>query len=232
MHHIDGRAALLKISASDEVIFRAIELKVMHVVEQLRAAGAPISEFEWSRKPRDSQVTKLLAKRSSLASSIYDKLRFRLIVPNYNDVTPMLAMLLRQLVPFNYLVPGEVVNTLVDLDGIIDEHPHLAKLAPHLQFHGVRTALPASNEFSAPDYRIINFIADLPVRVDQIMPDHDLPSDLSHVVFALTEFQICDKATALKNESGVSSHDAYKNRQHERVKARLFRDEHDPLLPE
>ena len=69
-------------SVSDEIIFREIELKVMQVVEQLRAAGAPIAEFEWSRKPRDSQITKLLAKRSTLAASIYDKLRFRLIVPH------------------------------------------------------------------------------------------------------------------------------------------------------
>ena len=54
----------------------------MQVVEQLRAAGAPLTEFEWSRKPRDSQITKLLAKRSTLAANIYDKLRFRLIVPS------------------------------------------------------------------------------------------------------------------------------------------------------
>ena len=81
IHHINGRQALLKMSVSDEMIFREIELKVMQVVEQLRAAGAPLTEFEWSRKPRDSQITKLLAKRSTLAANIYDKLRFRLIVP-------------------------------------------------------------------------------------------------------------------------------------------------------
>src|SRR6476661_2495840 len=89
IHHIAGRAGLLKMSVSDEIIFREIELKVMQVVEQLRAAGAPIAEFEWSRKPLDSQITKLLAKRSTLAASIYDKLRFRLIVPNHTDLVPM-----------------------------------------------------------------------------------------------------------------------------------------------
>src|SRR3954470_19325744 len=115
IHHINGRAGLLKLSVSDEIVFREIELKVMQVVEQLRAAGAPISEFEWSRKPRDSQITKLLAKRSTLAANIYDKLRFRLIVPNYTDIVPMLATLTRQLIPFNYIIPGESVNQLVDL---------------------------------------------------------------------------------------------------------------------
>ena len=54
------------------------------------------------------------------------------------------------------------------------------------------------------------------------------PKFREHVVFALTEFQICDKATAIRNESGASSHDAYKQRQHERVRERLFREE-DPV---
>src|SRR4029078_7076112 len=44
--HIHGRQALLKVSVSDEVIFREIEMKVLQVVEQLRAAGAPLTEFE------------------------------------------------------------------------------------------------------------------------------------------------------------------------------------------
>src|SRR4029079_5632524 len=111
----NGRQALLKVSVSDEVVFREIELKVLQVVEQLRAAGAPLTEFEWSRKPRDSQITKLLAKRSTLAASIYAKLRFRLIVPQYQDIVSMLATLTRQLIPFNYVVPGESVNQLIDL---------------------------------------------------------------------------------------------------------------------
>jgi uncharacterized protein (TIGR04552 family) len=49
------------------------------------------------------------------------------------------------------------------------------------------------------------------------------------VVFVLTEFQIADKHTAINNEQGASSHEAYKARQHERVRMRLFRDKDDPL---
>jgi len=213
LHHIAGRAALLKMSVSDEVIFREIELKVMQVVEQLRAAGAPIAEFEWSRKPLDSQITKLLAKRSTLAASIYDKLRFRLIVPSDNDLVPMLVTLIRSLVPFNYIVPGESVNQLIDL------RRTLASTNPRAP-----AAMPY-NEFSGPEYRIVNFVADLPLRVERLLPRAEIPPELCHVVFVLTEFQICDKATALRNESGASSHEAYKQRQHERVRERLFREE-------
>jgi hypothetical protein len=213
MHHINGRQALLKVSVSDEIIFREIELKVLQVVEELRAAGAPLVEFEWSRKPRDSQITKLLAKRSTLAANIYDKLRFRLIVPSLADIVPMLATLTRQLIPFNYVVPGESVNQLVP-----EATPESAEL-PY-------------NEFSGPEYKIINFVADLPLRLERLLPKHEIPPELSHVVFVLTEFQVADKVTAHRNESGASSHEAYKARQHERVRMRLFRDKDDPLPPD
>lgn len=222
IHHINGRGALLKLSVSDEIIFREIELKVMQVVEQLRAAGAPLAEWEWSRKPRASQITKLLAKRSTIAANIYDKLRFRLIVPTPDDLVPMIATLTRQLIPFNYVVPGESVNQLVDL---------------HQVFHDRLEAVPVAsenpyNEFSGPEYRIINFVADLPLRVERLLSRAELPPDNTHVVFVLTEFQLCDKATALRNESGASSHEAYKARQNERVRMRLFREKDDPLPPD
>src|SRR3954451_2807313 len=155
IHHINGRAGLLKMSVSDEIIFREVELKVMQVVEQLRAAGAPLAEWEWSRKPRDSQITKLMAKRSTLAANIYDKLRFRLIVPTPDDLVPMIATLTRQLIPFNYVVPGESVNQLLDLQQISQERLGAIGPAPSENPY---------NEFSGPEYRIINFVADLPLR--------------------------------------------------------------------
>jgi uncharacterized protein (TIGR04552 family) len=232
VHHIAGRSALLSVSVSDDAIFREIELKVLKVVEELRAAGAPISEFEWSRKPRDSQITKLMAKRSTLAANIYDKLRFRLIVPTPADLVPTLATLMRQLVPFNYVVPGESVNQLVDLERGFETHPNLRQLAGQMQRDWkAGTRLPF-NEFSGPEYRIINFVADLPLRLERMMPPSEILPDMSHVVFVLTEFQVADRETAQKNESGACSHEAYKARQHERVRLRLLRGEDDPLPPD
>lgn len=220
IYHLAGRQALLRLSVSDDAIFREIELKVVRVVEDLRAAGCAVAEFEWSRKPRDSQITKLLAKVSTLAASIYDKLRFRLIVPTHEDLVPTLATLTRQLIPFNYVVPGESVNQLIDLDDVLVRRPRLASLAGPAQGDAVA---PPTNEFSGPEYRIINFIADLPLRIERLVPNLELGPDDSHVVFVLTEFQVADKATALSNESGPQSHDSYKARQHERVRARLLR---------
>jgi uncharacterized protein (TIGR04552 family) len=222
IHHINGRGALLTLSVSDEIIFREIELKVMQVVEQLRAAGAPLAEWEWSRKPKDSQITKLLAKRSTIAANIYDKLRFRLIVPTPDDLVPMIATLTRQLIPFNYVVPGESVNQLVDLHHALQDRLEASQAPSENPY----------NEFSGPEYRIVNFVADLPLRVDRLLSRAEAPPDNTHVVFVLTEFQIADKVTAKRNESGASSHEAYKTRQTERVRLRLFRKKDDPLLPD
>src|SRR5262249_60379806 len=81
------------------------------------------------------------------------------------------------------------------------------------------------NEFSGPGYRVINFVADLPVRLDSFVcrAGDPLYGDYGQVVFVLTEFQVVDQATAVTNEQGENSHLRYKERQHARVRARLTR---------
>lgn len=227
IHHLAGRELMMRLPISDDEIFRAVELKVMQVVEELRSTGFAIDEFSWSRKPRDSLITKLLAKKSTLAAQIYDKLRFRLIVPRYEDLFPILAVLTRQVIPFNYVIPGATVNHLVPFERAVSIHPPLASLVPQLppdddEESGLPEKLEAPiNEFSAEAYRIINFVCDMPVRVDGMVPEELLAPESGHVVFVLTEFQLADKHTSLENETGESSHSAYKARQLRRVRARL-----------
>ena len=68
-----------------------------------------------------------------------------------------------------------------------------------------------------------------PLRIQRMIPGAEIPIDRSHVIFVLTEFQIADKGTVQLNEIGQSSHEAYKARQHEKVKVRLLRSEDDPV---
>jgi len=232
VHHLAGRALMVNLPISDDAFFRATELKVMQVVEELRAAGHPIEEFQWSRKPRDSLITKLLAKRSTLAAQIYDKLRFRIIVPNYPDLLPLLVALTRQLIPFNYVIPGATVNRLLPFEHAVSEQHQarldelVATLQPELAEVDADADLrPPFNEFSAAGYRVINFVVDLPLRIEAVNPDASPPPGVGHVVFVMTEFQLADRATTLTNEQGDSSHEAYKARQHARVEERLFGDE-------
>jgi len=195
------------------------------VVEEIRAAGYPIAEFAWSRKERDSVVTKLLAKKASIAANVFDKLRFRLITRSADDLAAVLNELLHRLVPFNYVIPGESVNGILPFRRLVEETPAFARFADQLQqdldHEQARAAL--QNEFSGPSYRIINFVADMPVRIDEFLvrvPDGS-SVELGSVIFVLTEFQVMDAETARKNELGENSHQAYKERQHQRVKTRL-----------
>ena len=227
VHHLAGRELSTRLPISVDQVYRTIELKVMRVVEELRAAGYPIAEFQWSRKSQDSLITKLLAKRSTLAASIYDKLRFRMIVRREEDLAPMLVALHRQLIPFNYVVPGASINHLLPFKKVLDTSKRLAELEPELQKDSVidhqheRAAQAPINEFSGRKYRIVNFVADLPARVDGYVDDST--RGFGNVVFVLTEFQLVDQKTAEENERGENSHENYKARQHRSVRQRLVR---------
>jgi uncharacterized protein (TIGR04552 family) len=233
IHHLAGRELLYRLPISDDEVFHLVQRKVVRIVEEIRASGHPIIEFEWSRKPRDSLVTKLLAKRSTLAANVYDKLRFRLVTRDREDLLPMLIELTHRLIPFNYVVPGESVNDIIPLKRAVEESATLSRLSAQLQQdiansgNGTRDddAGARANEFSGPGYRIINFVTDLPVRVDDFLTRIADPGYAEHgpIVFVLTEFQVVDAKTAHDNETGENSHEKYKERQHGRVKARLLR---------
>ena len=229
LQHLDGRETLFGLPVSNNEVFALVEAKVVQVVDEMRAAGLPIVEFAWSRKERDSLVTKLMAKRDSIAADVYDKLRFRLITRRVEDLAVVLRELLCRLVPFNYVIPGQSVNRLLPFQRILDDNPslrrHLDGLQPEAEINLGETN---PNHFSAEGYHVINFIADLPLRVGTVL--RHLGSKCGSgemnpraVVYVLTEFQVMDAQTALHNEQGESSHLVYKERQHIEVKARLTR---------
>ena len=231
LHHLAGRELLTKLPVSGDEIFHLVETKVVEVVEAIRAAGHPVTEFAWSRKEKDSHITKLLAKKESIAAHIYDKLRFRLVVREPDDILPVLRELQHRLIPFNYVIPGESVNQLIPLARHMQSGP-LAKFGPQLQeeMRADEEFAATPNEFSGPGYRVINFVADLPVRIDSFVcrAGDPLYGDYGQIVFVLTEFQVVDSATAVTNEQGENSHLRYKERQHARVRARLTRGLKEP----
>src|SRR5262249_5584135 len=119
------------------------------------------------------------------------------------------------------------VNELIDLGELIERVPELQRLAPRLQQNIGIDVIPGSvsNEFSGRDYRVINFVADLPVRIDSFVNDvhQPMPRELRPIVFLLAEFQLVDQRSAARNKRGDLSHQKYKERQKQRVKERLIR---------
>lgn len=228
LHHLAGRELLTKLPVSGDQIFHLVEDKVLRTVEEIKAAGCGIAEFQWSRKHADSLITKLLAKRETIAADVYDKLRFRMITTSEDQTLLVLREVIQRLVPFSYVIPGQSVNDVLDFRAVLEASPPLAKFLPDLQeLSAVAGDKKESiqNEFSGPGYRVINFVADLPVRIDKFLcrtPDDPLFVENGAIVFVLTEFQIVDARTAEQNERGENSHERYKQRQAARVKGRLM----------
>jgi uncharacterized protein (TIGR04552 family) len=228
LHHLAGRELLTRLPVSADQIFHLIEEKVLRTVEEMKSAGCSVVEFEWSRKHADSLITKLLAKKENIAADVYDRLRFRTITQSEDELILVLREMAGRLVPFNYVIPGQSVNDIINLRKIIEDSAALRRFLPDLldlsQVAGDKRPT-VQNEFSGPSYRVINFVADLPVRIDKFLcraPSDPLFAERGAVVFVLTEFQIIDARTAAENEAGENSHEKYKERQFNRVRARLM----------
>ncbi len=223
IHHLDGRELLFCLPLSDQEIFHLVEEKVYRVVGGMLGASFPIVEFVGGRKNKDSLYTKLLSKRDTSASQVYDKLRFRIVTRSADDILPVLLHLSERLFPFSLAVAGESINTIFHFRSYCLEHPHLRTMIKDFQTGVDDRYTPSDNQFSADSYRVIHFVVDLPVR----LPDRILElapvsaAPLGSVVFVLCEFQVLDQATESNNERGDASHDRYKERQRAAVKRRL-----------
>jgi uncharacterized protein (TIGR04562 family) len=92
---------------------------------------------------------------------------------------------------------------------------------------------PGDNRFSAAEYRVIHFVADVPVRVPPSFMHLAPPGSesLGPVVYLLCEFQLVDAETEASNESGEASHSAYKQRQRDAVFRRLRLGAREPVDP-
>jgi uncharacterized protein (TIGR04552 family) len=224
IHHIDGRELLFVLPMSDQEVFHIVEEKVYRVIGGMLAGGFPIIEFVGGRKNKDSLITKLLSKQETIAAQIYDKLRFRVVTRTREDIFPVLQYLTKKLFPFNYVVPGQSINSIFSFRDYTERTP-LKPLVDRLQVHGALRDdyTPSDNLFSAAEYRIIHFVVDMPVRLPKRILDRAPPSaaELGNVIFVICEFQIVDRDTEAHNELGEASHAKYKERQKKAVMRRL-----------
>ncbi|HJL17628.1 MAG TPA: TIGR04552 family protein [Sandaracinaceae bacterium LLY-WYZ-13_1] len=226
IHHLEARELLFMLPISDQELFHLVEQKTYRVIGGMLARGFPILEFIGGRKNKDSLYTKLLSKPETHAAQIYDKLRFRIVTRSPDDIFPTMNYLMRHVFPFNYVIPAESTNTLFPFRRYCEGQPHLSTLLPRLQLapdFEEREGTRIDNQFTAPTYRVVHFVVDMPVRVPQEVMDQAPPAAwaLGQVIFGQTEFQIIDRETEQANEMGDASHDAYKKRQQDAVARRL-----------
>ena len=224
IRHLDGRELLFVLPMSDQEVFHIVEEKVYRVIGGMLAAGFPIIEFVGGRKNRDSLITKLLSKQETIAAQIFDKLRFRIVTRSRDDIFPIVQYLTKKLFPFNYVVPGQSINSVFSFRSYV-EKTSLRGLLGQMQAHGAvgDDFTPSENQFSAQSYRIIHFVVDMPVRLPRRILDRAPPSagSLGNVIFVICEFQVVDRDTDAHNEIGEASHAKYKERQKKAVMRRL-----------
>jgi uncharacterized protein (TIGR04552 family) len=230
INHSDAYELLSMLQVSQAELAVLLHAKIERMVRGLLEREFPIVEFSGNLKTPSSIYSKLLAKKDTQSAQIYDKLRFRFVVERLEDLPPLLIALTRELVPFNYVVPGQTHNSLVDLyrmlvragnvNAIRAEQAGLSWNEPPL----TDLTHERRNEFSGPDYQVVNFVGDLPLRIDHVLsvPDQML-RELGPVVFGAVEFQLVDRVTADQNETGENRHTLYKARQRAVVRQRLER---------
>jgi uncharacterized protein (TIGR04552 family) len=226
IHHLEARELLFRTAVREADLAERADRRIMAEAARMIESGLA-REFHGNVKGRASLVTKLLAKKESVAAQVFDRVRYRIVTERPDQIASVVWHLTQHLFPFNYTVPGQTQNSLVRFGDLLDLHPEGAALAPRLQLPpDLERTDPAAhrNEFSGKDFRILNFVVDLPVRVDELLPKLDpMSEDLGRIVFTLVEFQVVDVETARRNQLGDSSHERYKKRQLKRVLRRLSR---------
>ena len=223
IHHVAGRELLFTLPLSDQEVFHIVEEKVSRVIGSMLAGGFPITEFVGGRKHQDSLYTKLLSKQETIAAQIYDKLRFRIVTRTFDDIIPVLEYLTKKLFPFNYVVPGQSINSMVPFRNFAMNNPSLRAMLPELQGPRDDDFTPTDNTFTAESYKVIHTVVDMPVRLPPRLLEKAPPSawTLGPVIFVICEFQIIDRNTEANNELGDASHAQYKERQKKAVMRRL-----------
>src|SRR5690606_37736252 len=86
----------------------------------MQASGLPVVAFYGSRKTRTAVITKLLCKRDDVAATVFDKLRYRIVVPERRHLVDALTWLVREVFPFNQVLPGQSHNSLLHPDEVAD----------------------------------------------------------------------------------------------------------------
>jgi uncharacterized protein (TIGR04552 family) len=227
VHHVEARDLLHRAKVSEDELCQLVTNRVDAAIGVLRREGLPVIAAAGSVKTRHSVITKLLAKKETLAAQIYDRVRYRVVTADREHVLPVLVRLCDLLIPFNFVVPGQTQNTLLTFRKLVQASAALRALAPelqiglHLEDQDQRAADAAAqpNEFSGNSYKVLNFVVDLPVR----LPERAVEAGDGRIAFCMVELQLVDRDTAVANERGENAHQKYKKRQLRKVLRRLSR---------
>jgi uncharacterized protein (TIGR04552 family) len=230
IYHLEVAELRFQVPLSEAALLDEASKQINLLSQKMLQSGLPIISFYGNRKAKNSIITKLLAKRENIAATVFDKLRYRIVMEEQEDLLLALVWLCRYAFPFNYVIPSQSKNSILPFDDML-KNDDVSEIRDFLTSNGISAQISVEkkpddsnpdnlNTFSGNSYKVINFIVDFPIRIDHLV---DLPqrNHLGKVVFVMVEFQVVDRITARNNEHGENAHLHYKNRQFEEVKSRL-----------
>ncbi len=195
---------------------------------------APIELKGFETKPfktSTSTVIKLLAKPNALAMNVFDKLGVRLITHSVFDTFRVLRFLIEEnLISYPHIMPDQSTNNVYPVELFIRACAELAPIATgkseteidqffidYLANHREEGEfVRKQNDFSGNDYQFIKFISRKLIRVP-------VPGQKTEFSFFYPfEIQIVDRDSHQKILSGPSQHQAYKDRQKQAARKRIF----------
>ena len=112
LQHMDSAELRHRIPLAEERLLSAAEEQILSLKEPMIRDNQGVLEFYGSRKTRGSTIAKLLAKKEDVASTVFDKLRFRIITNHVDDILPLMIWLQRYAFPYNFVIPGQSHNNL------------------------------------------------------------------------------------------------------------------------
>lgn len=182
-------------------------------------------------KTSSSTVIKLLAKPDALAMKIFDKLGVRFVTRNLFDTFRVVRFLESEnIISFPHIMPDQSSNNLYPVDLFMEVCGELAQRLDVMDDKTIQAAfdqklaergdsvkfLRKENFFSGDDYKFIKFISR---KLIQIRPQG---AQEAFSFFYPFEVQIMDQSAHDRIVSGPSEHEAYKERQRNAARQRLF----------
>ena len=86
VHHVEARGLLHRARVTEDELCQLVTHRVDNAIDQLRREGMPITAAAGSVKTRHSVITKLLAKKETLAAQVYDRVRYRVTTEDREHV--------------------------------------------------------------------------------------------------------------------------------------------------
>jgi uncharacterized protein (TIGR04562 family) len=242
--YIDNNLELRHFNTIREQVFATLD-EVIHEDEQghyFLSDGElclPLHHFERKRnKGRNSILLKLLQKAAYLAQDIYDHLGVRLVFGTRFECLLALETLQRaHILAITNIEPNRTRNTLLDVEAAKEifvkyrfalERSHdypaelLQKMDAELQAIAKRQAR-ADNPHSGEDFSSIQVTVRkmIHLQAEQGHPE-TAGQDYDVGFFFAYELQLMDKESHQRIMTGPSSHEAYKRRQVETARLRVF----------